>query len=111
MQQPRLLREAWAIKRTMLKDRKAHRLQREKDNRKRYARPADLGRTLCYRGNRVIVMSQDFNKFPDKQLALSIFAYLFQGINHWEYKWARRNDMEKFGRWVLAVHGDSRLAN
>jgi hypothetical protein len=111
MQQPRRLREAWAIKRTMLKDRKSHRLQREKDNRIRYARPADLGRTLCYRGNRVIVMSQDFNLFPDKQLGLSIFAYLFQGINSWDMKWQRRDAFERFGRWVLAVHGDTRLAN
>ena len=111
MQQPRKQRESWQCKRKMKSDKKLHRINREKENRKRYARPADLGRTLCFRGNRVCVMSQDINQFPDKELGICIFAYLFQGVDHWNFKWARVNDMEKFGRWVLARFGNSRLDN
>ena len=92
-------------------EKQAGRIQREKEKRTRHHRPYDVGRELCYRGNRVIVMSQDFNVMPDRELAMQVFGYLWQGVNAWEYKWQRRNAFERFGKWVLAVHGDTRLSN
>lgn len=109
--QPRKTRSLHRAKLRQSGEKQAGKKLREKMNRKRYARPFDVGRVMCYRGNRVVVMSQDFNEFPDKDLAVSVFAYLWQGINSWEYRWQRVQAFERMGKWILSMKGDYRLAN
>ena len=109
--QSRIKRSLAGIKRGQGREKVAGRMYREKLAKTRHMRPYDVGKLLCYRGQRVVVMSQDFNVFPDKQMAMEVFSYLWQGVNSWEFKWQRRDAFERFGKWVLAMYGDTRLSN
>ena len=89
----------------------AGRKMRAKLNRTIVRGSYDVGRQICYRGKRVLAMSQDFNLMQDKQLAFDVFHYLWKGIKPWNTRWERVNDLEKVGEWIIANIDEDRIIN
>jgi hypothetical protein len=85
-----------------LGDRKLGRKQRMDKLRTRIIGDFDRGRQLCYKGKKVIVMQDDINSHPNRNLAFRVFTYIWQGDkSHWDYRWQRVNDMQAMGEWIL----------
>ncbi|MBL18677.1 MAG: hypothetical protein CMC82_02460 [Flavobacteriaceae bacterium] len=107
--QPHATRLNWTAKLRQSGEKQAGKKIREKMRRTRHRNPFDLGRILCFKGNRIVVMTQDFNQYPDKENALMIFAYLWQGTKPDMLDWQRKKIFERFGRWVVARFGEYRI--